>query len=78
MKILSLDKCKLKKQYLIYDIKISDQNIKRHFENLLITKGEKIEICHKNYGCKAFIVKVLGINYAIEKEICKEIFVYDS
>lgn len=77
MKYKKLCECEKDKEYLIYDIQIKDKDILRRLENLFIKTNEKIIVKYKSYGSKAFIIKALGINYAIDKKICESIIVYD-
>ena len=77
MEYKKLCECDLEKEYLIYDIILKDKQVLNHLANLFIKKGEKITIKHKSYGSKAFVIKALGINYAIDKKICEAILVYD-
>ena len=77
MKIKKLSECQLNKSYLIFQIDIQDKKIRLHLKNLMIKEKEKIILKRKNYGCKTFIVSVLGINYAIGREVCDGILVYD-
>lgn len=78
MKYKNLCKCIIGKEYLICDLTLSDEKILKHLENLFIKKGAKITVKHKSYGDRAYIIKSLGINYAIEKKICENILVYDT
>ena len=72
MKEIKLTECKLKIEYLISKINIETKKIRKHLESLMIKENEKIFILAKNYKCKSFMVKVLGINYAIEKIYVKK------
>ena len=78
MNIKKLTEGELDKIYLIYDIKIDNLKLKNHLENLFIKNYQKISLKKKSYRSNAFIVKVLGINYALDKEICEKIFIYDT
>lgn len=78
MNIKNLTLCELNKVYLIYDVLIEDERLKNHLRNLFIKKDEKIILLKKSYKNKTFLVKVLGINYAIEKKMCERIVVYDA
>jgi len=78
MKTIKLSDCQKSKNYVISNILINDKHLKQHLEHLFFKPNQKIMIKRENYRRKAFIVEVLGINYAIEKEICDEIYVYDA
>ena len=77
MNKINLAECKLNKEYFIVEVDIENEKLKKHLEHLFIKKGERISIIKKSYKSKAYIVKVLGINYAIELSICLKVFVYD-
>ena len=77
MKEIKLTECKLRNEYLISKINVEEQKVRKHLKNLSIKENEKIFILAKNYKSKAFMIKVLGINYAIGKNICEKILVYD-
>ena len=77
MKTIPISEAQKNKMYVINKVDIENEKVKNHLNNLMIIKNEKIKILHKSYGCKAFIVSVQGINYAIEKAICDKILVYD-
>ena len=76
METKRLSECEQGKSYLIFEVNIENIQIKKHLENLFIKKNERIILKRENYGRKAFIVSVLGINYAVGREICDKILVY--
>ncbi len=78
MKTIKLSDCPKGKVYVISNVFIKDEHLNRRLEDLFFKPNQKIKIKRENYRRKAFIVEVLGINYAIEKEICDEIYVYDA
>ncbi len=77
MKKINITEAKFNKEYLICDILIREEKLKKHLKNLFIKHGEKIKVLKKSYMGKSYIIKVLGINYATEKEVCEKIIVYD-
>lgn len=77
MKYLILSETKFNTNYVIFKIKIEDKNIKLHLNNLGFEEGQKIQILKSNYFRKTFLVKVMGINYAVDKKIIDNIIVYE-
>ena len=78
MNIIKLSDIKINKYYKIEEIKINDIKIKKQIENLGFLKNEKIQLLKHNYGKNSYLIKVMGINYAIDKSVCDEIFVKDE
>lgn len=73
-----LSQCKLKKNYKICRIEIKDKNLFEQLKNLGIVVGREIEFKTSNYGKKSFMVSVMGINYALDKAICENIWVNEK
>ncbi len=78
MNKICLAGCELEKEYLICEIGSLDKKIKFHLERLQIKPRQKVKILKKSFKGQALIVKVLGINYALDKNICEKIMVYDA
>ena len=76
MRIKKLTECELNKEYVIYEINIKEKNLLQHLDNLFIKKNQKIKLMFKSYKGNSFIIKSLGINYALDKNICENIIVY--
>ncbi len=72
---LKLSECEKKKVYVISVIKVKDDNIKQQLKNLGFVKNEKIVLLNCNYGKSSYLVKVMGINYSLDKSICEDIIV---
>ncbi len=60
---------------VIKRIQIKDENIKKQIINLGFIEGEEIKLLNHNYNKESYLVKVMNINYAIDKKICEEIIV---
>lgn len=78
MKILNLLDAEYNKDYFIEDIKTDDEKIKLRLNDLGFLKNEKIKLLNNNYGKTTFLVKVMGVNYAVDKNVCEEIYIKDE
>ena len=78
MNIKRLSCCEIGKVYKILNLNITDENVKRQLLNLGFLKNEKIKLLNHNFNKKGFLIKVMEINYAIDKNICDKIEVYDE
>ena len=76
MNIKTLSCCEKEKEYKILKINISNEKIKQQLTNLGFLENEKIKLLNHNYNKRGFLVKVMGVNYAIDKKICDKIEVY--
>ena len=56
-------------------IDLTNKNLEKQLQNLGFLKGEKIKVMKINYGDKARLVKVFGVNYIIDSIIVQGIFV---
>lgn len=72
---IKLSECKTNKTYLVCDLKEENKEIVLQLKNLGFSVGEKVELIKSNYRKKSFLVKVMGINYAMDKSICDKILV---
>ena len=61
-------------EYVIEKILVNEK-IRLHLENLGFIKNEKIKLLKHNYKNKSLLVKVFGINYALDIEIAKKVMV---
>lgn len=77
MRLKNITQCELNREYLICELQIQKE-IQNHLANLNIKAGEKIKVLFKSYFNMSYMVSVLGIMYAIEKNICEKIIVYDA
>lgn len=66
------------KDYVIKEILVQNESIKQQLENLGFFKHEKIRLLNYNYGKKSYLIKVMGINYAIDKSVCENIEIADE
>lgn len=66
------------KQAKIEKIKIKDERVKLQLNNLGFIVGEEIELLNYNYNKTSYLIKVMGVNYAIDKIICENIFVNEK
>jgi Fe2+ transport system protein FeoA len=78
MKKITLADASLNKKYKIYEIKISDKFIQSHLKNLGFEIGENIQLLKHNYKKFGFMVKVMGVNFVVDKRVAEMIFVYES
>jgi ABC-type cobalamin/Fe3+-siderophores transport system ATPase subunit len=44
----------------------------------LFLEGEEIKLLNYNYNKESYLVKVMNINYAVDKKICEEIIVCEK
>ena len=72
---IKLSECKTNKTYLVCDLTEENKEIILQLKNLGFSVGEKVELIKSNYRKKSFLVKVMGINYAMDKSICDKILV---
>lgn len=63
------------KQAKIEKIEIKDNKVKLQLKNLGFEIGEEIKLLNYNYNKTSYLIKVMGVNYAIDKTICENIFV---
>lgn len=75
MNVVKLSEAVFNKIYFIKEINLKNQELKQQLKNLGFIEKEKIIILNHNYGKKSFLVKVMGVNYAVEKNICDSIVV---
>ena len=60
----------------LVDLKINEVSvIKKQIKNLGFIEGEEIKLLNYNYNKECYLVKVMNINYAVDKKICEEIIV---
>ena len=72
-----LAEAKINVVYKIKNINIKDKCIYKQLENLGFLKNEKIILLNHNYGKKTYLIKVMGIKYAIDKSVCDGIEIYE-
>ena len=73
MNVIRLSDAKKDQEYFIEEICVKNENIKNQLKNLGIIKNEKIKFLNYNYGKKSLLIKVMNINYAIDKSICDDV-----
>lgn len=76
MNKIKLSECEINKSYRICEVKEENKTILAQLKNLGFTNNEKVVLLKSNYRKKSFLVKIMGINYAIDKLICDKILVY--
>ncbi|MBQ4541584.1 MAG: ferrous iron transport protein A [Clostridia bacterium] len=59
----------------IKQINIKDEKVKTQLKNLGFIIGEKIKLLKYNYNKEGFLVKVMNVNYAVDRKICEGIIV---
>ena len=65
------------KIYKILEIKTEDKKLKNRLKNLGFVEGEKIQLLKHNYKKFGCMVKVMGVNFVIDKKVSEIIFVYE-
>lgn len=78
MKIIKLSKANFDKVYYIDEIQIKDKVVKEKIMSMGIVKNQKASVLNCNYGKTSFLIKVMNVNYVIDKKICDEIYVRDE
>ncbi len=70
--------CDLKENDIckILELKFDDYALKKQLENLGFLKHQNLMVVKISFGAKTYLVKVMGINYAIDKKIAEGVFVY--
>ena len=71
---LKLSNCEKNKEYVIKEIKVREE-IKHRLTCLGFLPKEKIKLLKYNYNNTCYLVKVMGINYMVDKSICEEVVV---
>ncbi len=72
---LKLSECEKNKDYVISRIIVRDKEIEHRLKCFGFFKREKIRVLNCNYGSTCYLVKVMGVNYAIDKKICESVIV---
>lgn len=72
-----LSELKINEISTIKELKIDSYNIKTQLNKLGFIKGEKIKLLNYNYNKESYLVKVMNVNYAVDKKICEGIIVCD-
>ena len=72
---LSLCDADFDKNYIIIRVCVDDCALKNQLKSLGFCEGEKIRKLTSNYGKSSYLVKVVGINYAIDKKVAEKIMV---
>ena len=52
--------------------------MKIHLKNLGFEIGENIQLLKYNYKKLGFMVKVMGVNFVVDKKVAEMIYVYES
>ena len=76
MKEICFFDAKIGREYVVSKI-ILEENLKCHLSSLGIEENCKIKLLKHNFFKSAFLIANLNIFYAIDKTICKGIFVYE-
>ena len=71
----SLKDMKIGEECKIKSIELASKNLEKQLKNLGFMEGEKIKIIKINYGDRALLVKVFGVNYVVDSTIAQGIFV---
>ncbi len=59
--------------FKIIKIDIKEKDLNAQLKNLGFEVGENIKLLNWNFGKKSYLVKVMGVNYAIDKMIAERI-----
>lgn len=62
----------------IKQINIKDEKVKAQLQNLGFITGEEIKLLKYNYNKEGFLVKVMNVNYAVDRKICEGIIVCEK
>lgn len=74
---LNLITAKIGESYIIKDVCIRDEKLKRQIVNLGINKKNKIKLLKHNYNKSAILVEVMCVRYALDKLVCEQIKLYE-
>lgn len=74
-KLIRLIDGKKNQEYTIKKINIENEQILKMLSTFGVLENEKIIVYSSNFFKTAFMVSVLGINFALDKSILKEIIV---
>lgn len=74
-KLKTLFDAEFKKEFIIKKIILEDKKVQEMLSNLGVKENEKIKKICSNYFKNSFMVSVVGINFALDKQILKGIFV---
>lgn len=75
MEELCLSDAQKKHKYKLVKINISNEKLKNYYMNLGFRCGEEIEVITSNYGKKSYMIRVMGILYAMDKNLCEKFIV---
>lgn len=78
MKEILLINAKPNETYKISRLDILDKTLLAQLNHLGFCKDGLITKRCSNYGKKSFLVSVIGINYAIDKQVSEKVWVYDK
>ena len=78
MKEKCLVNLKINETSIIKKIEVKDEKINKQLFNLGFMPGENIKLLNYNFNKQSYLVKVMNINYAIDKKICEGIVLYEG
>ncbi len=73
--MISLIKLTIGEEGVICKIENKNKSVLSQLNKLGFFVGEKIKLLNYNYNKESYLVKIMGINYAIDKSVCEGIFV---
>lgn len=73
-----LSKALPNKYYTIKKINIENKELIKQLNNIGFSVGRKIKYIGSNFGKKTFLVKVMDINFGIDKQISEKVEVADA
>lgn len=72
---LKLSECELNRYFIITKIILREKEIEHRLKCLGFLEKEKIKILKYNYNKTCYLIKIMGVNYMIDKKICEGIIV---
>ena len=78
MSKLYLSDAELNKIYRVKTIDEVDEEFQFQLKNIGLKQNEKIKVLHTNFKRKSFIVKIMGVNFAIDRKICEKVEIEDA
>lgn len=73
MEVLKLSEAKIGKTYKVIKVNILGKELLNQLNNIGLSENQKITLLQTNYRKKSFIVKVMGVNFAIDRKICEKV-----
>lgn len=72
---INLSSAKKYKKYKIKALDIDNNQVSKFLDSLGFRINEEIELRGTNYKKSSYLIKVMGISYMIDKDVCDRIYI---